>query len=456
MHQPPTSTTLAPPAPAERAPERTFARSKALQQVAHDLIPGGCHTYAKGDDQYPELAPGFVARGRGCHVWDLDGNEYIEYGMGLRAVTLGHGYPSVVDAAYRAMLSGSNFTRPSPLEVDCARRFLDLIDGADMVKFAKNGSDATTAAVKLARAHTGRDVVAICAEHPFFSTDDWFIGSTPMAAGIPQAIRDLTVKFHYNDLESVRVLFEQHPGRIACLMMEAATATAPLDDFLAQVQALCVAHGALFILDETITGFRFHLRGAQHLYGVTPDLSTFGKGMANGFPLAALAGKRHIMERGGLRHQDERVFLLSTTHGAETSGLAAAIETMRVFRDEGVVDVLRAQGERLQRGVTEAVRASGVEGHFGVLGNPANLVYFTRDRDGQPSQPFRTLFLQELIRRGVLAPSFVVSYAHQNDDIDRTVDAVAEALAVYRRALDGAVEQYLIGRAVKPVFRRCN
>jgi glutamate-1-semialdehyde 2,1-aminomutase len=433
-----------------------FARSQALQKIAHELIPGGCHTYAKGDDQYPQVAPGFLVRGRGCHVWDADNNEYIEYGMGLRAVTLGHGYPSVVDAAYRAMLNGTNFTRPSPIEVECAQAFLGLIDGADMVKFAKNGSDVTTAAVKLARAYTGRDVVAICAEHPFFSTDDWFIGSTPMAAGIPDAIRQLTVTFHYNEPDSVRVLFERYPGRIACLVMEAATTEEPKDDFLLQVQALCAAHGALFILDEAITGFRFHLGGAQKLYGVTPDLSAFGKGMANGFPLSALAGKRDIMERGGLRGQHERVFLLSTTHGAETSTLAAAIETMRIYKDEGVVDVLRRQGERLRSGVAEAARANGVDKYFGVLGNPANLVYMTRDREGQRSQQFRALFLQELIRRGVLAPSFVVSFSHEDKDIDRTVDAVAEALAVYRKALDDGVERYLVGRAVKPVFRRFN
>lgn len=456
MNESLTPLTLPSRAPVEGVPERTFAKSKALQQIAHEIIPGGCHTYAKGDDQYPELAPGFLVRGRGCHVWDADGSEYIEYGMGLRSVTLGHGYPSVVEAAHRAMLGGTNFTRPSPLEVECAQAFLSLIEGADMVKFAKNGSDATTAAVKLARAYTGRDMVAICSEHPFFSTDDWFIGSTPMAAGIPEAIQKLTLKFHYNDLESLRALFERHPGRIACVMMEAATTIEPKDGFLPQVQALCAAHGALFILDETITGFRFHLSGAQKLYGVTPDLSAFGKGMANGFPLAALAGKRDIMERGGLRHPHERVFLLSTTHGGETNALAAAMETMRIFRDEGVVEVLRSRGERLRRGVTEAARASGVEQYFGVLGNPANLVYATRDPEGQPSQPFRTLFLQELIRRGVLAPSLVISYAHQDEDLERTIDMVAEALAVYRRALDDGVEHYLVGRAVKPVFRRFN
>ena len=164
-------------------------RSRALQRRAHELIPGGCHTYAKGDDQYPELAPAFLARGRGCHVWDPDGNEYIEYGMGLRSVTLGHAHPAVVEAVYEAMCSGTNFTRPSPIEVECAEALLAVIPGAEMVKFAKNGSDVTTAAVKLARAYTGRDMVAVCADQPFFSTDDWFIGTTPMAAGIPAATR---------------------------------------------------------------------------------------------------------------------------------------------------------------------------------------------------------------------------------------------------------------------------
>jgi glutamate-1-semialdehyde 2,1-aminomutase len=444
------------PAALARPRELCFARSRQLQEIAHAVIPGGCHTYAKGDDQYPELAPAFLERGEGCRVWDVDGNEFIEYGMGLRAVTLGHGYRPVVEAAHRAMLHGTNFTRPAHLEIECAQALLGLIDGADMVKFAKNGSDVTTAAVKLARAYTGRDLVAICAEHPFFSTDDWFIGATPMAAGIPEAIRELTVRFHYNDVDSVRLLFERFPGRIACLVMEAATTVEPAQGFLYQVRQLCSTQGALFILDEMITGFRWHLGGAQKLYGVTPDLSTFGKALANGFALSALVGRRDVMERGGLHHGRDRVFLLSTTHGAETGALAAGLETMRIYRDEGVVEVLYRQGERLRTGVREAARAVGVADYFGVLGNPTNLVYETRDRAGQPSQSMRTLFLQELIRRGVLAPSFVVSYSHSDEDIDATIEAVAEALTVYRRALDDGPEPYLVGRSVKPVFRRFN
>ncbi len=279
-----------------------FERSRDLQKKSHALIPGGAHTYAKGDDQYPENAPGFIVRGKGCHVWDVDGNEFVEYGMGLRSVTLGHAYEPVVEAAYRQMQLGTNFVRPAAIEIECAEKMLSLIEGAEMVKFAKNGSDVTTAAIKLARAVTGRDRVAVCADHPFFSVDDWFIGSTAMAAGIPQVVRDLTVKFHFNDLASVQALFDQYPGQIACLIMEAETIEPPRDNFLENVRQLCHQQGALFILDEIITGFRWHLNGAQKCYNIVPDLSTFGKAMGNGFAIAALVGKRAIMEVGGLNH----------------------------------------------------------------------------------------------------------------------------------------------------------
>ncbi len=389
-----------------------FTRSKELQKTSHLMIPGGAHTYAKGDDQYPELAPAFIAKGKGCHVWDVDGNEFIEYGMGLRSVTLGHAYEPVVEAAYRQMMLGSNFTRPASIELECAEKLLSMIDGAEMVKFAKNGSDVTTAAVKLARAYTGRDLVAICADHPFFSCDDWFIGTTGMPAGIPQSIQDLTVKFHYNDLQSIQDLFSQYPGRIACLILEAETVEGPQDHFLHKAQQLCHANGALFILDEIITGFRLHRGGAQTLHGIVPDLSTFGKALGNGFSISALVGKRDIMQLGGFQHSRERVFLLSQTHGAENHTLAAAIATMEVYENNDVVGFLYRQGERLAAGVQKAIAENHLQGHFEVIGKPCNLVFVTKDQQGNRSQDFRTLFMQEIIKRGVLGPSFVVSYSH--------------------------------------------
>ncbi|MGD1918573.1 MAG: glutamate-1-semialdehyde 2,1-aminomutase [Pleurocapsa sp.] len=433
-----------------------FQKSLNLKQKSHQLIPGGAHTYAKGDDQYPELAPGFLVRGKGCHVWDVDDNQYIEYGMGLRAVTLGHGYEAVAEAAYKQMLQGLNFNRPTAIEVECAEMFLDLIEGGEMVKFAKNGSDATTAAIKLARAYTVRDMVAKCANHPFFSTADWFIGSSAMNSGIPQAVQDLSLKFNYNDIESVKELFDRYPNQIACLIMEAERMELPKDNFLQEVKRLCHENGALFILDEIITGFRWHLNGAQKLHNVVPDLSTFCKAIGNGFSVAALTGKREIMELGGLNHDRERVFLLSTTFGAETSCLAAAMEVMNIYKTENVIEHLYRQGGKLIQGINQAVATHNLEGYFGVAGKACNLIYFTRDENKQPSQPFRTLFLQEIIKRGIIAPSLVVSFSHTDRDIQHTINAIGEALAVYRRALDEGVEKYLVGRAVKPVFRRYN
>ena len=190
-----------------------FCESRKLQVRSHSIIPGGSHTYAKGDDEFPMESPGFITRGKGCHAWDVDGNEFIEYGMGLRSVTLGHAFEPVVEAAYRQMRLGTNFTRPARIEVELAEAMTEIIDGADMVKFAKNGSDVTTAAVKLARAYTGRDIVAICGDQPFFSTDDWFICTTETDAGVPDSVRPLTAKFRYNDLASLRDLFDQHPGK---------------------------------------------------------------------------------------------------------------------------------------------------------------------------------------------------------------------------------------------------
>ncbi|WP_350277210.1 glutamate-1-semialdehyde 2,1-aminomutase [Kribbella sp. HUAS MG21] len=432
-----------------------FEKSVVANKRLHDLIPGGAHTYAKGEDQFPEDMAPVIDRGDGAHVWDVDGNEYVEYGSGLRSVSLGHRHPKVLEAVRRELDRGSNFVRPSILELEAAERFLATVPTAEMVKFAKNGSDATTAAVKLARAVTGRPLVALCTDHAFFSIDDWFITRTPMAAGIPAEIGELTVGFPYGDLAATEALFQQHDGRIACLILEAVTQQEPPAGYLEGLRDLAHRYGALLIFDEMITGFRLSEAGAQGLYGVTPDLSTFGKALGNGFAVSALAGKREYLERGGLRNADERVFLLSTTHGAETHALAAAVAVMDVYAEEDIAARLHERGERLTRGVREVAAAAGVQDHVVVRGRPSNLVFATLDEDLRPSQPYRTLFLRELILGGVIGPSFVVSSALTDADIDHTVEVVARACRVYRQALDsGNVEAFLGGRPVKPVFRR--
>lgn len=433
---------------------QSFTESQRLRKRAHQIIPGGCHTYAKGDDQYPEQSPGFIIRGEGCHVMDVDGNEFVEYGMGLRSVTLGHGYKRVAKAAYEATLQGVNFLRPSTLELQLAEEMLSLLPHGDMIKFGKNGSDVTTAAVKLARAYTGRELVAVASDHPFFSVDDWFIGTTPMNAGIPRTVQDLTVGFTFNDIESVKELFERYPDQIACLIMEPAKYDDPKDSFLHKTKEICHQNGAVFILDEIITGFRWHLNGAQRYYDIQADLSTFGKAMANGFSIAALIGKKELMEAGGINHDRERVFLLSQTFGAETGSLAAALETIKVYREENVIDYMWDIGRKLEKGVRDIIAELALEGYFTISGYPCCLVFGTNDEKQQPSQPFRTLFMQETIKQGLLMPSLIVSYAHTERDIEFTLQGIGEALMVYKKALEEGVDKYLIGPSVKPVFRK--
>ena len=430
-----------------------FEKSNALRERLHRTIPGGAHTYAKGDDQYPEGMAPVIVRGKGCRVWDVDGNELIEYGSGLRAVTLGHAYPPVIEAARRQLELGANFVRPARIELECAESFLELVPNAEMVKFCKDGSDAVSGALKLARAHTGRDMVAICSNHPFFSIDDWFMGASGMPGGIPPSVRALTVKFNYNDLQSLENMFNEHPGRIAAIVLEGEKEAPPAPGFFDGLRALCDKYGALFILDEMITGFRWHLGGAQACHGIRPDLSTFGKSLGNGFSVSALTGKREFMRLGGFDHDRERVFLLSTTHGAETHGLAAALATMQVYRDEPVIDTLWQRGQRLADGLRAAAAAAGVAEQVPILGQPCCLVFGSRNLEGEPSQLFRTLLMQEIIRRGVLATSLVVNYSHSEVDIDATINAFAEAFAVYRRALDEGIDKYLVGRPVKPAIR---
>lgn len=433
-----------------------FKNGQALRKKAHSLIPGGCHTYAKGDDQYPYESPSFIVKGSGCHVWDTDGNEFIEYGMGLRAVTLGHAIGPIVDAAASQMKLGNNFTRPALIEVEFAEELCSVIPCADMVKFAKDGSTVTTAAVKLARAYTGREDIAYCQDHPFFSYNDWFIGTTPLVGGIPVDGATHSFAFKYNDIESLDLLFTKYPGRIACVIMEPEREDPPKDQFLHQVRDLCTQHGAVLIFDEMITGFRWAIGGAQVVHDVAPDLATFGKALANGFALSALVGKRDIMELGGIYHDKDRVFLLSTTHGAENHAIAASRATLEFYQTNNVVDRLHEQGEKLLDGARSAALRTGMGDYFRVFGRQCNLAYQTLDESGVPSQSHRTLFLQELIRNGVIAPSFVVSFSHSDDDIAKTVDAIESALLTLKKARGKDIQNFIVGDTIKSVYRRKN
>ena len=427
------------------------------REKLHNLIPGGAHTYSRGDDQFPENAPAILSHGEGCYVWDCDGNKYLDYGMGLRAVTIGYAYPAVMEAAIEQIKNGNNLTRASLIELKAAEVMTDLIPCAEMVKFAKNGSTVTSAAIKLARAYTGRKFIAICGDHPFFSYDDWFIGTTAMDKGIPQDYKTLTLKFRYNDLTSLEKLFEQYPEQIAAVIMEPVTVFPPMENFLQRIKRLCQQNKTVFILDEMITGFRWHLQGAQTYFNVEPDLSTFGKGMANGFSVAALVGKKEIMNLGGIREEgQERVFLISTTHGAEMSGLGAFVKTVELYKELDVAGHLWKYGKKLINGMNAIAKELGIQNNFSAEGYPCSPIYVTKDRSGQVSLELRTLFSQEMIENKILMPWIALSYSHGDKELETTLAAARKALEIYSQALEVGTKKFLRSRVIKPVFRNKN
>lgn len=430
--------------------------NEEYQSKAHKYIPAGAHTYSRADDGYPLNAPPILAKGKGCWVWDVEGNRFLDFGMALRAVTVGYDFDRISQAAIAQIHNGNNLTRASQIEIDAAETICNLVPWVEMVKFAKNGSNVTTAALKLARAFTGRALIAKCAQHPFFSFDDWFIGKTAMDRGVPAEHVSLTLDFNYNDIESLAALFAQHPGEIAAVILEPATTDEPLDGFLQKVKAMCQANGVILILDEMITGFRWHVQGACRYYNVEPDLVTYGKGMANGFSVAAIGGRRDIMELGGIMTTEERVFLLSTTHGAEMCGLGAFVETVRVYQELDVVGAIWKSGKALMEGANAIAGELGIGDHFSFVGAPCSPNFLTRDHNGDISLPFRTLFVQEMVKNGVLMPWVALSYSHCEAEISCALEAVRKSLQVYHRALSDGIDRYLEGRPIKPVFRKFN
>jgi glutamate-1-semialdehyde 2,1-aminomutase len=423
----------------------------------HAVIPGGAHTYSRGDDQFPSNAPPVLARGKGPYVFDPDGRRYLDYGMALRAVNIGYAEEEIDAAAIAQINNGNNLTRASLIELEAAELLVGLVDSVDMVKFTKNGSTAVSAAVKLARAYTGRELVARCADHPFFSYDDWFIGSTPLTRGIPEDTIEKTKQFRFNDIASLESLIDQYPGQFACVVLEPVASEDPKDDFLSKIQALCRRHGIVFVIDEMISGFRWHMKGAQHLYGITPDLTTFGKAMANGYSVACVAGRREIMELGSIDTEGrERVFLLSTTHGAEMAGLGAFVATVGFMQKHAVVEQLWDYGRRLKSMIETLAESHGISQSFKVGGAPCSPWYMTLEKNGANSPALRTLFSQEMIRNGVLMPWIALSYRHGPKELAVTESAIENTFKVYRRALSEGIDKYLEGPAIKPVFRKHN
>jgi len=428
---------------------------KKLKEKIHSLIPGGAHTYSRGDDQFPENAPAVLVKGKGAYVLGSDGNRYLDYGMGLRAVTIGYAQKEIDAAAIEEIRRGNNLTKASMTELNAAEKILTLFPNMDMVKFATNGSAVTTAAVKLARAFTGRKLVVRCVDHPFFSYDDWFIGDTVMNRGVPEEISQLTKNFRFNDINSLKKIFLDYKDKIACVITEPTTHIEPNEGFLNEVEELTHKHDALLISDEVSCCFRVGFATYKR-YKFTPDLVTVGKGIANGYAVDALLGKREVMELGGIKHNQERVFLISTTFGATMSGLGAMMATIDFYRKHNVLAHLWKYNERLIQKGNKISEEIGTQDAFYFEGFPGRLNFVAKDKKGKPSYEFRTLFLQEMIKHNILFPWIANSYSHKEKELDTTLHAIANSLETYKKALDEGVKKYLRSTPVKAVFRKYN
>jgi glutamate-1-semialdehyde 2,1-aminomutase len=433
-----------------------YGKSDIYRSKIHDLVPGGCHTYTKGDDQFPQLAPAAISHGKGAYVWDIDGNRFLDCSMGLTSVVLGHAYEPVIRRVKEELEKGVNFQRPSYIEMEMAEKFLSLVPQHQMIKFAKNGSIVTTAAVKLARAFTGRKLVAFPYDHPFYSYDDWFIGTTACNKGVPEEIAALSVTYKADDLQSLTALFEKYPGQIACVISEPEKNWGIRDNYLEDAIALAHKHGAVYIADEMITGFKTDFPGSIKKFNVEPDMATWGKGIANGFSFCALTGKKDIMELGGIRNKgSEKVFLISTTHGGETHAIAAALATIDEFQDKNVITHNHSIGKYLNELCSQVIAFNGLNEYIELA--PCNWmpVFVFRDSEKNISAEFRTLAMQEMIKRDVLFQgAFVPCYSHTRTDIENFATSFCETAKVYKKALEEGIEHYLVGEAAKPVFRK--
>ena len=433
-----------------------FERSDRYRATIHDLIPGGAHTYSKGDDQFPRLSPAAISHGKGAYVWDIDNNRYLDCSMGLTSVTLGHAYEPVLARVREELEKGVNFQRPAQIEMEVAERFLAIVPGHDMIKFAKNGSTVTTAAVKLARAFTGRKLVAFPGDHPFYSYDDWFIGKTACSLGVPEEISALSVTYKGDDLDSLTRLFEQYPGQIACVISEPEKNFGLPEGYLRKAFDLTHKNGALYIADEMITGYKAAFPGSISKFGVVPDMATWGKSIANGFAFCALTGTKEVMELGGIRATgEEKVFLTSTTHGGETHAIGAAIATMDVYQQQNVIGHIHAMGDLLITQCRKTINSNGLSDFVTIADCNWMPVFLFRDSNKELSAGFRTLVLQEMIRNGILFQGvFVPTFSHTANDVRLFANAFDTSLKVYQQALDKGYAHFLTGEPTKPVFRK--
>lgn len=423
-----------------------YAGSQVLWQKAKGLVLNGVQTLSKSPVHIaPEMAPIFVERAKGAYFWDCDGNRYIDYPLSLGPVVLGHAYDEVDNAVKKQMSNGILYSLSSRLELELAELLCNIIPSAEKVKFLKTGSEAVSGAVRIARAYTGREMLAVCGYHGWH---DWTIVRTTRNAGVPASLNGLVHEFKYNDLDSLCAIFSAHPKKVAAVVLEPVGIYSPRNDFLEKVAAVTMENGAVLIFDEIITGFRLALGGAQEYFSVTPDISTFGKAMANGYPIAALVGKKAIMDE-----VEDRIFI-SSTYGGDLLSITAALKTIRILRERGVNDYILLLGKRLKEKLNEAIRINGIDATCEGMPHKTFLIF--KDLEGIPGKLIETIFRQGCFARGAfLGYGHFVSYSHTTDDIDQSAAIASEVLSDIRDALyRGNLPSLLRGQIATDVFKR--
>ena len=421
----------------------SITKSDEYYKIALDLIPAQTQTLAKGTGQNIKgVAPKYLLRGKGSHVWDVDGNEFIDYTMGVGPLSLGYSYDVVDEAIKDQLKDGITFSLTHPLEVEVAQLINKVVPNAESIRYSRGGADVVSGAVRVARAYTGRNKVLCCGYHGWH---DWYIAVTDRNKGIPQAIQDLTFTFNYNDIQSVIDSIDEDT---ACVVLEPYVFEAPKDNFLQKLRDVCTKNGTLLVFDEMWSGFRISIGGAQEYFGVKADLACFSKAVANGMPLSVLTGKKEIMSV-----LEKDVFFFNT-FGGETLSLSAAKATINEMIAKNVPAQLAKQGNKLKVGYNKISEELGMD-YTKCSGFDCRTI-MTFDASAANPLEMKSLVQQEMIKRGILWAGFHnISFSHTDEDIEYTLKAYKEVLPILKKAVEEKnVRGYLRGEPVEPVFRK--
>lgn len=424
----------------------TFDKSNLHLARAEKTIPLGSQTFSKSRTQYPVgISPLFASKVNGPHLWDVDGNKYIDLVSSLASITLGYNDPGIKKAVSKQLKKAVGMSLPAVLEAEVSELMVELVPSAEMVRFGKNGTDATSAAIRLARAYTGRDHVLVCG---YFGWQDWSIGSTSRNKGVPDVVSSLTHKFEFNDMNSLSSLFSQLDSKVAAVILEPMNVEYPTQGYLEAVKELAHSKGALLIFDETITGFRFSTGGAQELFGVTPDISTFGKGMANGYPISAVVGRKDVMM------EMEEIFF-SGTFGGELLSLAAAKHVLQRHKNENVSRELQTNGERLALLTNRTIQATGIGEILSLSGHPTWKFLNWRPTPEFSAEEIKTYFMQLIFERGLLVlGTHNVTLAHNQKVVKKISEVYFEVFETMKDKIEkGTLKSELKVEPLKPLFK---